>query len=400
MSQLWCFSAVDSLFFRESRPMESIGNAELQSRFPPPIRTMIGAIRTCLGEATDIDWSEYQKDKNHPMRKIMGGDEPLNGPLEYRGPFVSSNSERLYPVPLNLQGQLNMLEMMQPGAPVECDLGKRVRLLRGLPSKTKPLSVRDYWIREKDFQCLLEGILPPIDSLVAEHKAVSTFDSVSSLAKQKEYLYTSEPRVGIARNNQTRTVEVGRLFQTQHLRMSEGVSLDLEVSGLDAGEITNRWMSRLGGEGRLASINVIDKPPRMKAPTAESDAIGIILYLLTDAYLSAEPASGAWSPLPGFKREEKEGSTVWIGALGGIELCLHSAITGKPVREGGWSLQKRQPRALKSLTPAGSCWYCTVENTSLQQAINELHDYHIGEETILGRGLLAVGLWSSLHKEQ
>lgn len=55
------FTALDTLFFRESRPYETIGGSELGSVFPPPPRTVAGAIRTAIGESLDADWKAFKK---------------------------------------------------------------------------------------------------------------------------------------------------------------------------------------------------------------------------------------------------------------------------------------------------------------------------------------------------
>ena len=42
---------LDTWFFREARPHGSVGNSELGSQFPPPVRTLLGALRTAIGDA-------------------------------------------------------------------------------------------------------------------------------------------------------------------------------------------------------------------------------------------------------------------------------------------------------------------------------------------------------------
>ncbi|WP_308874159.1 type III-B CRISPR module-associated Cmr3 family protein [Thiothrix subterranea] len=60
------FNATDTLFFRESRPMEALGEA--QSVFPPPVRTLAGAVRTLIGEHFQVQWHEFdQKKGNIPL---------------------------------------------------------------------------------------------------------------------------------------------------------------------------------------------------------------------------------------------------------------------------------------------------------------------------------------------
>ena len=38
--EAWQFVPLDTWFFRESRPLESVGGAQLTSQFPPPVRTL------------------------------------------------------------------------------------------------------------------------------------------------------------------------------------------------------------------------------------------------------------------------------------------------------------------------------------------------------------------------
>ena len=42
-------TAYDTWFFREFRPHDAVGASELSSLFPPPIRTLAGALRTLIG---------------------------------------------------------------------------------------------------------------------------------------------------------------------------------------------------------------------------------------------------------------------------------------------------------------------------------------------------------------
>ncbi len=55
----WCFEPLDTWFFRESRPFGTVGGSELTSLFPPPARTVAGAIRTLIGENANINWNNY-----------------------------------------------------------------------------------------------------------------------------------------------------------------------------------------------------------------------------------------------------------------------------------------------------------------------------------------------------
>ena len=114
----------------------------------------------------------------------------------------------------------------------------------------------------------------------------------------------------------------------------------------------------------------------------------LLLVLLTHADFG-----GDWR-LPGFAPDTQGAVKVWRGQLHGVELNLHSAVLGKAAREGGWDLLHQQPRPVFSLIPAGSVYFCTVAGDP-KAAIYALHVQHIGNDTALGRGELAVGLWQS-----
>lgn len=107
------FTAPDTWFFRESRPMEAIGGAELASIFPPPPRTLLGALRSAIGDATGVDWQAFAQQKEaHGLYPHIGHGDDL-------GPLLNFQGDRLYPVPLyviaNAQGKLDRLHIGKAG---------------------------------------------------------------------------------------------------------------------------------------------------------------------------------------------------------------------------------------------------------------------------------------------
>ena len=82
---------LDTWFFRESRPHGSVGASELGSVFPPPVRTLAGALRTCIGDAwfanTGSNWQEFARDAHHPLRAIIGFGNDL-GALRITGALL------------------------------------------------------------------------------------------------------------------------------------------------------------------------------------------------------------------------------------------------------------------------------------------------------------------------
>lgn len=375
--QTIAFSAVDTLFFRESRPMEAQG--ELQSVFPPPIRTLAGSLRTLIGEHKGVNWASFKPD--HEVAKVIGFGDDL-GQLKLQGAWISLAGKRLYPTPLTLlkqaaeDGGCDKLHCLQlDGEGTWCDLGKKVRLPK-LPNDaargSKPLE--NHWLSQQGLEALLQGKkMPELTDLVGESE-----------------LFEQESRLGIARDNVTQVVKKGLLYQTSHIRPNPALSVEIDADGVPS-DLPKKAMLRLGGEGRIANIEITDCKRKFPALPSFNGAKGLALYLMTPLPIAQQEKG--WQPLPGFVREEKANQTVWRGTLNGVELTLHGAVTGKVLREGGWDMAKREPRPVISLTPAGSVFWCQPSG-DIEAAAKALHDTHIGTLTEYGYGHLAVGVWN------
>jgi len=360
------FNAMDTLFFRESRPMEATG--ELQSVFPPSMRTLAGAVRTLIGESTDVDWQGYRADKAHPLRQIIGYNDDLGG-LSFQGVWLALNGERLYPAPLHLlKKDAKIYPLQLDKARVWCDLGKQVRLPK-LPDDaqakgSKPLE--HTWLTEDGLARVLAGETPDACQIKPAHE-----------------LFGRESRLGIGRDNTKRSVIEGLLYQTEHIRPQEDLTLEIDAVGLPE-NMPLQAVARLGGEGRSARLCAVQKTPSLPAGKVGRH---IAVYLLTPLLMTEGACLG-------FTREERTEQTVWTGSLNGIELELHGAVTGKALRSGGWDMANKCPRPVTSFIPAGSVFFCSVLGDT-QTAYNALHNQQIGEQTEYGYGHLAVGHWDN-----
>jgi CRISPR-associated protein Cmr3 len=388
MSQTWTFKPLDTWFFKQALAPDSLAAQELTSLFPPSPRTLIGAIRSAVGESNGVDWASYRSGKQANIETLIGQHSEAVPPnAQFAGVFVAKDGQRYYPMPLNWLGKVSKQEKdakgnerkeyqlfkMQPSEQtIHCDLG-RVRLpvlLEEDSSKTagaKPLDTM--FISAKKLEALLKST-----------KAQETLTAEEYLDRSS--LITEEARLGIARNNATRKTEEGKLYQTKHLRLAEGISLQLDCKGWQA--TADNALMTLGGEGRLAQINVNSAHalPEIKAVQAQ----GIILTLTTPAKFTH-----GWLP-DDFTAIHQDGVDAWQGTINGITLTLHSATIGKAHREGGWNIEKRSARDVESFVPAGSSYYCSFEG-DLNTAIKALHLHQIGHYTTLGRGQLVVGIY-------
>jgi CRISPR-associated protein Cmr3 len=385
------FTPMDTWFFRESRPHDAVGASELSSLFPPPVKTLLGAVRTFLGDSLAVNWKKFnagdgfshaQPDLN--LIDVIGNSENL-GQLSVNGAWVCKNGQRLYPAPCYLMQKDKTLTRLHIGKVVECDLGK-VRLPELSEAGYKGLE--QTWVTAEGWQKLLDGETPTQDELVKAYE-----------------LFSNEPRLGIARNNQTRSVIESKLYQTQHLRLKEGVTIQLDIKGLDERLIAKlpqqgNEILRLGGEGRMTTLTAQDIHPAF--PKLKSDSFKkFMINFITPAYFGEENHQGRMFP-ENFKEQEINGQTVWRGAINKITFIIEAAVIGKVHREGGWDMKKHEPRAVKSYIPAGSAWFCRLDDESLtgKEVIEKLNGQCIGAETEWGRGQILIGVWDDTAKTE
>jgi CRISPR-associated protein Cmr3 len=408
------FEPVDTWFFREARPHDSVGASRLQSQFPPPRGTLAGALRARLGDALGIDWKKHEgsgddnKQYGYTLSDIVGNGEHTGvfefGSMQLWRRNEQQENERLYPAPALLlkpkgtdpqaDHKSSKLIQLQAGSPIICDLSERdvngtgklasvvmPELPQSAAAGAKPLDGQ--WLTETGLTRFLT------DKPVTLDQVVSTDD-----------LFDTEPRLGIARDNQTASVLKGKLYQTEHLRFKADLALSLtltlpaELAEVLKDSIEQQPIQRFGGEGRMAALSVHHDCPDHRIKPGKTHR-GLVLLLQSDVALES-------SFLPGFKvafesQENGTSSQYWQGELAGISLRLISAAIPKVVRKGGWDLQKRRPRAMRSLIPAGSCWLVELADASpeaLNHAITTLNGITLGDNTLNGQGTLICGLWN------
>ncbi|PIQ31297.1 MAG: type III-B CRISPR module-associated protein Cmr3 [Zetaproteobacteria bacterium CG_4_9_14_3_um_filter_49_83] len=344
--KVWEFKPLDSCFFRGAKPFNSGEGGFLDSQFPPTAQTLAGVIRAAIGDAKGVDWEKFRSGQQPEIAELIGKESDHAGQLSFTGPYIFKAGERLYPMPLCLlhseaSGGWTRLIPSQETFKTDMDGMKHLpKPIKALPG-AKPLE--NAWLDAGNMQLVLNG------------------DEPASFIKESE-LFCGEARVGIERDNGKRMVNDGMLYFTRHVRLKEDISLGMVVSGAD--DVMPAGMVRLGGEGRMAHLKVADiVDSRLHGNDGKSDKFVLILLTHGDFLGKSEPA------------------------LAGINMI--SACIGKAVREGGWDYKHNRPKPLKSLVPAGSCYF--VEGD--EQAIRALHGKHIGKRTAFGYGEIAVGIW-------
>lgn len=376
------FTPFDTWFFRESRPQGSIGSSELASVFPPPVRTLLGAVRTAIGDAWHArhgtNWRDFEK--LDELKMLIGYADDL-GPLRCTGPWLTKHGERLYPAPANLMVKDGICFLLQLGSPVRCDLGT-LRLsefpkqVTGLVNLAGAKPAGQCWLTAAGWQSLIAGKTPSAAQVV-----------------HASQLFHEEPRLGIGRNNASNSVKQGLLYQTRHLRLNPDVGVELELDGLPDDLLTQielqpEQIIRLGGEGRQASLKIQHSQQPMDLPAPSLPSTGpAVLYTLTPMTCATDRPAGI---PPGFSAVKHAGIDSWEGQLNGVALRVLSVACGRPLREGGWNMANHQSRPVESLLPAGSVLYVEALNGD-PSSLLPLHQQHCSSDAALGRGQLLVG---------
>jgi CRISPR-associated protein Cmr3 len=387
-----CFALTpqDAWFFRDGRPYNhgESNQADVESVFPPPARTITGALRAALARANGWDG----KRGTWPQEVTTAfGDGPNNlGQLQFIGPFLIKDNQPLWPLPRHLLGKAESGKCTSATLGVDDVSGRNLvgkaesrkwapkTFLRPTEQPTEtdqgslrlpeiPHSVTDRdglkpaesaWITRAGLEAILKGGLPAADTL----------------AKPSE-LWRLEARIGLRRDPATLTVGEGDLYSPVYVRLCKGVSLGVGFSGLPFGMSSLPKLFPLGGESRLAQCEPWPGNPLPSAPEANAfpaDARGqvrFIILLLTPGRLDPDKPP-----------------------LDGAELV--SACVGKPLFFGGWDSLKHEPLPLEPFLPAGSVWFCQAAAERLPEILRH-HGRWLGRHTAHGFGQIAIGLWPS-----
>lgn len=378
---------LDSWFFRDARPYTVVGGTELSSIFPPPARTVVGAIRSAIAESfeADFDWYKF-RDSNNPEYSDLRtqiGDAQSMGKMRIRGPYLVKDGQRLYPVPLHVLGlglkasnempEIKRYALLTPRIVAHTSHGKVH--LAALDQNSGGASIlSDTWLTAEDLQKVLSGS--------------TDINPISS----KE-CFVTDPRVGIARNNSSRKVIDGLLYQTCHIRLKSDIALAVELSGVDMKYLPKHsTLVRFGGDGRGAFVRPLPTCANSLCPIS-TEANKHTGQKLLIALLTPGDFGGTWLP-PEFEATKIDGCDCWTGTINGVSLTIFSAATGKLMRQGGWDIANNCSRPVLGLVPPGSVYFCKIaDEHKFGDVVAKLHNIHIGNNCEFGFGEIALGIW-------
>jgi len=371
--QYFSITPQDAWFFRDGRPYNhrESNQAAVESVFPPPARTLTGALRAALARTNGWDGKLHGWPKD--AANCFGNGPNDLGQLQFTGPFLireneTGATEALWPVPRHLLGRSHAghwrpLAFLQPDEKeTETDIG-RCRLPRLLlpagqrPDGLKPAGTA--WITAAGLTCILGGKAPGAEML-----------------HRPDTLWQFESRVGLQRDAATLNVGEGDLYSPTYVRLCRKVALGVGLEGVPNNMNGLPSLFPLGGESRLAQAESWHGNPVPNCPPANTfkpDSNGFVRFivvLLTHGCFK--------NPAPFLSSGAK----------------IISACVDKPQLIGGWDSLKNEPLALEPFHPAGSVWFCEAPAAELPNILAQngqwLGDYHTH-----GFGQIVIGLWPS-----
>ena len=321
-------NALDTLFFKDSKPFSMGEETWADGIFPPPPSVVYGALRSAY------------------MSQINQNVELANEPADKSKDLVienyclSINNTTYYPLPLDL-----VLEK-------ERSLSDKVREERKNRYKLHALA-----LKENKFQSSFAEISYVLTSDIEVESLNNAYISQVSLEKylscSDDSLYAKlidrevqiEAKVGIGRNSITHTTHDSKLYRVGMRRLNDVVLL-VRFRKLD--NFSKEGLIKLGGESKAARYQELSDSLEVDQPEQKQKRFKI--YLATPALLK-----NGWIPE---WIDPKNLRGIYPGTTTKVQII--SAAIGKPIPIGGFDMKNKMPKPMLQAVPAGSVYYFEI----------------------------------------
>jgi len=167
----------------------------------------------------------------------------------------------------------------------------------------------------------------------------------TSIIRLRDYL-KSEPKIGIGRNNETRTSENSMLYRVGMQRLNK-LKFQVSFSGLN---IESSGFNKLGAEGKIVNYKESDE---YITPKVQMNSNQFKIYLSTPAIF-----------------EQGHIPTTFLTDFD-FEIKLIACAIGKPNFIGGFDMLENQPKNMYKAVPAGSVFYYETANKEQAQVVSD-----------------------------
>ncbi|MCC5945240.1 MAG: type III-B CRISPR module-associated protein Cmr3 [Bernardetiaceae bacterium] len=331
--------ALDTLFFRDGKPFEMGDDTWASGIFPPPPSVFYGALR-----------SAYFAQNMKEFAKANTGNDPSKS-LEITKIYLgeserSSTIDLIFPTPLDLVYDKNVKRTVPE---------KRKEFMQGV-FKLNKLSPQEVDKQTSASSSKLSNILTyseQVEEIAGSIITKSQFDNYL-VAGRNDYevkllskILKEEPKIGIARNNETNISSDGALYRITLRRMG---NIKFYVEFAIDNFKTQKAIIKLGGEGKTAVLDSTIPKDNVEYNSPDFEASEFKLYLFTPAIFKK-----GWLP------EWLDENTL-EGNYNDVDLVLTHCAIGKPENIGGFNMVEKQPKYMRKAVPAGSVYYFKTKN--------------------------------------
>ena len=366
MTRYYNIRGLDLSLFRDGRPFTADSGGGTVQSFPIPApQTVAGFVRTQLGKATSVDWTDSTAVAD--LRNIS-----IRGPLLQRdqeGIFVAPRDATVVQDDLGNPAVVALKPVTTPAAGTTNLPGDLLPL--SVPQQGKPLPGYGSW---------------PASALEQWLTAPESLDTV-----ERVLLPQPEERMHVRIARETLSGEDGQLYGVSYTawdskhRSGTGFhtwSLQVAVDGT-AHDLVQ--VGVLGGENRLGAVSDSTAAAFTASPAISSALRGakrIRLILATPALFD-----GGWF-------------AAWMndGVIPGtsVRVKLRAAAIGRRQAITGWDYQLRQPKPVQLAVPAGSVYFFDICDGDASDLTTQawLRSVSSTPEACLdGFGLALWGIW-------
>ncbi len=322
--------AIDTLFFRDGKPFSMGDDVWADGIFPPLPSVIYGALRSAF---------MFQQGITDPKKVITDTKD-----FKIQNIYLLVNEKPYFTMPLDLV----KFKDNDENEAKKIYFLKRELLNLGSNDKKEIL----YAPLRKKADELNKGIL-------ANNRFVHylNYNESQIFADTLTKFITSEPKIGIARDNTSRTTSgeaEGKMYRVNMQRLENTeeskVKIAVEYENLS---LEDKGIIRLGGENKSVFYKHIEqsKVPNfhLKPENLNSDILRV--YLNTPAILENGYCPKAF--------------------LNSNDFELLTYAIGKPIFAGGFDMAKQAPKPMYKAVPAGSVYYLKARNH--QQAFEHLY---------------------------
>jgi len=205
------------------------------------------------------------------------------------------------------------------------------------------------------------------------------YDDDEIIASALSNYMTSEPKIGIGRNDRLKSTEDGLLYRVgmqrlAHANKNNHIRIAVEFEGLPE-KLEDKGIIKIGAEGKTADYFTISTSINLELSIDDITSDTIRVYLATPAIYT----DGGWEPS-------------WMKArqFEGIGFELLTCALGKPIPIGGYDLKESKPKTMYKAVPAGSVYYLKTESV---EAARELAQKLMDAQSNFSKTITDGALW-------